>query len=291
MNNLNQFLIENENNKELINFITENKINEQLFNDYYYVFEEYLSSCNLCKKRENINKCQQQVPGYRRKLFIKDNQITTVLTDCLHRINKLDQKEAIDKFLIRHYPDSLLSLSWTKDFKVVGKERLEITNYLQKLLKAKSYCQGLFLSGEPGSGKTFIFILIANKLIQQKHTVSFISWPQFISEIKSNFENGNENSKKIEQIKNSDFLFIDDLGSESITAWERDELLFPILDARDLSAKTTFINSSYDLNALSRNYRLKRDTNEEIKIKRLIERIKRLTVSINLTKQNLVLPD
>lgn len=289
-NNFNQFLIDNENNKELINFITDNKISEQLFNDYYDVFQEYLSSCNLCKKRENITKCQQKIPGYRWKLFMQNNQISIVLTDCLHRINKLDQKEAIDKFLIRHYPDSLLSLSWTKDFKVIGRERLQIASYLKELLKTKNYL-GLFLHGETGTGKTFIFILIANKLIQKKHTVAFISWPQFVNEIKSNFENRAENTKKIEQVKTAEFLFIDDLGSESITPWERDELLFSILNARDLATNTTFINSSYNLNQLANSYNLSKSKIEEIKIKRLLERIKRLTIPINLTTQNLSKPN
>lgn len=288
--NLTQFLEEYENNKELITFITENQISEVLFNQYYQVFQDYLNSSNLCKRRENIEKCQQAIPGYRWKLFMSNGQITTVLTDCLHRINKLDQKEAIDKFLVRHYPDSMLSLSWTKDFIVVGRERLQITSYLKELLKTKNQL-GLFLYGEPGIGKTFIFILIANKLIQKKHTVSFISWPQFISDIKANFDKSANNVQLIEQVKESDYLFIDDLGGESITAWERDELLFPILNARSLNLKTTFINSSYTLNALAECYRVRQSPLDEVKIKRLTDRIKRLTIPINLKKENLVLPD
>lgn len=287
--NLKQILEQNENNKELINFIDKNKINKKLFNKNYDLFQEYLASYNLCKKRENINKCQQKIPGYRLKLIINSNQeIATILTDCLHRINNLGQKEIINKFLIRHYDDSLLSLSWSKDFIVANKERQEIVNYLKETLKLKNF-PGLYLYGESGTGKTFIFILLANKLIQKKHTVCFISWPEFIMEIKKSFKTENNNmSKNIEQIKTCDFLFIDDLGSESISAWERDELLFPILNARILPLKTTFINSSYNLNELALCYRLQANKIEDIKIKRLLERIKKLTMPIQLTKQNLM---
>lgn len=287
-NTLKQMLQQNENNKELSNFINDNQINEKSFNDNYELFQNYLTSYNLCKKRENIVKCQQEIPGYRLKLIINSNQkISTILTDCLHRINTLGQKEVINKFLIRHYDDSLLSLSWSKDFIAVGRERQEIVNYLKETLKLKNY-PGLYLYGDPGVGKTFIFILLANKLIQKKHTVCFISWPEFIMEIKKSFKNENDMNKKIEQIKICDFLFIDDLGSESISSWERDELLFSILNARILPLKTTFINSSYSLNDLAHCYRLQANKIEEIKIKRLIERIKKLTIPINLTKQNII---
>lgn len=280
-----QFLKEQINNKELTTFITKNKISAKSFNQHYKLFMNYVNSYELCK-RENINKCQQEIPGYRRKLVMSNGQITTVLTDCLHRINKLDQKEAMDKFLIRHYPDSMLSLSWTKDFIVVGNERLQIATHLKEILNEQTQT-GLFLYGDPGIGKTFIFILIANKLIQMKNTVSFISWPQFISDIKANFDKSANNVQLIEQVKSSDYLFIDDLGGESITAWERDELLFPILNARSLALKTTFINSSYTLNALAECYRVRQSPLDEVKIKRLIDRIKRLTIPINLKKENL----
>lgn len=287
--NLNQILEENENNKEFINFINNNQINEKVFSENYDLFQEYFTSYNLCKKRENISKCQQKIPGYRLKLTINSNQkITAVLTDCLHRINNIGQKEVIDKFLIRHYDESLLSLSLSKDFIAVGRERLEVVNYLKETLKLKNNHPGLYLYGDTGVGKTFIFILLANKLIQKKYTVAFISWPEFIIEIKKNFKNDNDNNKKIEQIKNSDFLFIDDLGGESISSWERDELLFSILNSRVLPLKTTFINSSYSINELAHSYRLQNNKIEEVKVKRLIERIKKLTVPIKLTKQNLI---
>lgn len=287
-NDLKQILKQNETNKEFINFINENKINEKTFNDNYDLFQDYLISYNLCKKRENLSKCQQKIPGYRLKLAFNTSQkITTILTDCLHRINNLGQKEIINNFLIRHYDDSLLSLSWSKNFIVAGKERQEIVNYLKETLKQKNY-RGLYLYGDPGVGKTFIFILLANKLIQKKHTVCFISWPEFIMEIKKSFKNGaNDMDKKIEQIKICDYLFIDDLGAESISSWERDEILFSILNARTLPLKTTFINSSYNLNDLMQCYRLQLNKIEEIKIKRLFERIKKLTNPIKLTKQNL----
>lgn len=281
-NTLTQILKENENNKELISFITDKKITEKLYQQHFEIFQAYLNSYNLCKRKENISKCQQEIPGYRLKLFINNNQeISNVLTDCLHRINSLGQKEVIDKFLIRHYDDSLLSLSLSKDFIITGRDRQEIISYVKQTLNAKNY-PGLYLYGESGLGKTFIFILIANKLIQKKNTVCFISWPEFIMEIKKSFKNNNDMDKKIEQIKTCDFLLIDDLGSESISSWERDELLFSILNARVLPLKTTFINSSYNLNELAQCYRLQRTKIEETKIKRLIERIKKLTIPIKL---------
>lgn len=283
--NLNQILEENSNNKEFISFIKENQINEKILSTHYDLIQEYLISYHLCKKREDIAKCQQKVPGYRLKLVINSNQkITKVLTDCIHTINNLKEKEETDNFLIRHYPNKLLSLSLSQNFITTGKARLEVLNYSKEYLKLNTNdYPGLYLHGDTGVGKTYIFILLANKLIQKNYTVAFVIWSEFINEIKANFENNSDKFKKLEKLKNSDFLFIDDLGGESISTWERDELLFPILNARTLPLKTTFINSNYSLNELAQCYTLKRDKLEEVKVKRLIDRIKKLTKTIRLT--------
>lgn len=276
-------LKENINNAELHDFIKKNNLTNSKLEPYVELLKNYISSYNLCKKRENLNKCEQNVKGYRYKLVMLPNKkISLVLTDCLHSINRSIQKQVHNNFLIKYYDDKLLSLSWSKNFNASTNARKQIIQYLHQSLKHKSY-QGLYLYGETGSGKTFIFILFANKLIQKNQTVCFIVWPEFVMDIKKSFKNDTDSNQQIEQLKSCDLLFIDDLGGETISAWERDELLFSILNARILPLKTTFINSNYSISELYQHYYLRNNKSEEIKVKRLLERIQTLTVPIELT--------
>lgn len=276
-------LKENINNAELHDFIKNNNLTNSKLEPYVELLKTYINSYNLCKKRENINKCEQNVKGYRYKLVMLPNQkISLVLTDCLHSINRSVQKQVHNNFLIKYYDDKLLSLSWSKNFNAATNARKKIIQYLHQSLKHKSY-QGLYLYGDTGSGKTFIFILFANKLIQKNQTVCFIVWPEFVMDIKKSFKNDTDTNQQIEQLKSCDLLFIDDLGGETVSAWERDELLFSILNARILPLKTTFINSNYSINELYQHYYLRNNKSEEIKVKRLLERIQTLTIPIELT--------
>lgn len=278
-------LKENINNAELHDFIKSNNLTNNTLEPYIDLLKIYINSYNLCKKRESLNKCIQNVKGYRYKLVLLPNQkISLALTDCLHSINRSVQKQVHNNFLIKYYDDKLLSLSWSKDFNVSNNARKEIIQYLHQSLKHKSY-QGLYLYGDTGTGKTFIFILFANKLIQKNQTVCFIIWPEFVMNIKKSFKTDIDTNQQIEQLKSCDLLFIDDLGGETVSAWERDELLFSILNARILPLKTTFINSNYSINELYQHYYLRSSKSEEIKVKRLLERIQTLTIAIELTSK------
>lgn len=280
-------LKENTTNTELSDFVTQHKLTNSSLEPYVHLLVQYVNSYNLCKKRETLNKCLQDVKGYRYKLvFLPNGKINLSLTDCLHSINQSDQKQVYSNFWIKYYDDKLLSLSWSKNFSVVGNARIQILQYLNQSVKHKSY-QGLYLHGETGSGKTFIFILLANKLIQKNQTVCFIVWPEFVMDIKKSFKNETNTNQQIEQLKTCDLLFIDDLGGETVSAWERDELLFSILNARVLPLKTTFINSNYSINDLHEHYHLRSNKSEEIKVKRLLDRIKTLTLPIELNCENL----
>jgi len=280
-------LKKNDNISELHDFISTNNLTNDQLEPYLDLLVKYINSYNLCKKREDISKCSQDIKGYRYKLVLLSNKkITLILTDCLHSINNNDKEQVLNNFWIRYYDDELLLLSWSKNFISGDTARQQIAQYVNVSLKQKSY-QGLYLHGEPGTGKTYIFILFANKLIYKNQTICFIVWADFIMDIKKSFKDDSNYYDKIEQLKTCDVLFIDDLGGETISAWERDEILFSILNARVLPLKTTFINSNYSINELSKHYQLRTIKSEQIKVKRLIERIQTLTSPIQLTTKNL----
>lgn len=63
------------------------------------------------------------------------------------------------------------------------------------------------ISGEPGSGKTLICMIIANQLLRQGRLVQFISWPELVRETNVDFYKEKDVLQKYKEI---DVLYIDD---------------------------------------------------------------------------------
>ena len=61
-------------------------------------------------------------------------------------------------------------------------------------------------------------------------------------DLKNSFnEYGNDNN--IEELRNVDYLIIDDLGGENVTAWSRDEVLAAVLTYRSHNICNEYANS------------------------------------------------
>ena len=111
--------------------------------------------------------------------------------------------------------------------------------------------KGVYLHGEMGIGKTYIFKWIAKKIAKKGKTVGFVNVIDLIEKVKHTF-NDDEISiePRIKILKEVDFLFIDDIGSEKIASWFRDNILFVILNERMQRQKTTFFTSNYSYEEL-----------------------------------------
>ena len=91
----------------------------------------------------------------------------------------------------------------------------------------------------------------------------------------------------MEYIKKVPLLLIDDIGAESTTPWSRDEILMPILQYRMDSSLPTFFTSNCTLKELESHFSNSKNGIEEVKARRIIERIKQLTEEIKLVSDNL----
>ena len=81
-------------------------------------------------------------------------------------------------------------------------------------------------------------------------------------------------------------LLIDDIGAEKVTEWSRDEILGTILQKRMNNYKTTFFTSNLNMEELERHLRINSYSDDEIKARRIIERIKQLTVDMEMISEN-----
>jgi DNA replication protein DnaC len=108
---------------------------------------------------------------------------------------------------------------------------------------------GLYLwSKSPGSGKTTVMKIILEEMIKKNYIIYFDSLINIKNKLKEEF---NEDSPKhfIKRIKVVDIMALDDVGSETRSAW-LDEVLKDIIDDRYNNQKMIFITSNYPLNDL-----------------------------------------
>ena len=80
---------------------------------------------------------------------------------------------------------------------------------------------------------------------------------------------------------------IDDIGAESVTSWGRDEILCSIVQYRMQEKLPTFFTSNLDIKALEKHLSTSKDEIDEVKSRRVIERIKQLTEEKGMISKNL----
>ena len=156
------------------------------------------------------------------------------------------------------------------------------TDILTKLKKGE-YFKGIYLYGEFGVGKSCFSQSLANYFASQGKTVAYINNNDLANHLKNLFSTGYK--KTIDILKNVDFLFIDDIGSEKNSAWMISEIMFSILSHRMQVFKTTFFTSNFSYKQLEKEFR-KGTEGGEFKARRLMERIEVLSVPIFLKGNN-----
>ena len=88
------------------------------------------------------------------------------------------------------------------------------------------------------------------------------------------------------KIKKCDLLLLDDIGAETTTPWNRDEILGTILQYRMDNKKATFFTSNLNIKELENHFITSNKDEEVIKARRIMERVKYLTDELELIGEN-----
>lgn len=182
-----------------------------------------------------------------------------------------------------------LDFEESKDYEKLEERRI-VVNEFSKFLKDDSegiVSKGFYIYGQPGVGKTFTLKRFAKSLAEKGRQIGFVPAHQLVSIFQKSFgSNANDDSKEsiIETLKKVDYLFIDDIGSESISTWFRDDILFQILSDRNTNRKATFFSSNYDYSQLTQveSKTAKEKYKDFEKAERIVTRVKMLTIPIEL---------
>jgi primosomal protein DnaI len=167
-----------------------------------------------------------------------------------------------------------------KQFVVDNDSKQQALKDMKKIVKNFTQnTKGFYISGSFNIGKTIFLKKLAYELIQKQISVIFLFMPDITRKFR-NFLYNNTLEKRLQQLKNVKCLILDDLGSENMTPWFRDEILLPLLYDRADKKLPLFISSNFPLNELQ-NYLFHlhgaENANSEIKVYKIIEKIRILT--------------
>lgn len=294
MKKINEYLpnIDNEEEENLIDrfmtdpivshFVMENDLTHETIMYGVNNILTFLSEKEICSKCKGIYECKLSSVGFNSKLRMYNGDIELEYNKC--KYNKTDDsRNNIDAFYV---PKKIFQAT-LDDFDMIGTERKEIHRYMLNFLKNYSktnYVKGMYISGLFGSGKTYILATMANELAKAGSKVTFVYYPDLVRELKSSI--GTDRfEEKIENLKKSEILFLDDIGGETVSQFIRDEVLGPILQYRLLDQRPTFFSSNLKskqlIDAMSKDQTLV----ERSKSTRVVERIRSLSEEFYLTEK------
>ncbi len=250
-------------------------------NEFSIYLEETLH-CNSCKGLEN---CRNFNSGYRTKI-VSDS---FVLVPCKYKkenILKAKEKSHIKTLFVSK---SILNAN-LENMDVSTENRKKVYDFIVKFIqnmRQDIFTKGLYIYGGFSIGKTYILGCIANELAKYNIESLIIYFPDLVVELKNSI-GSSRLEELINYLKSVDVLLLDDLGSENMTPWLRDEILGSVLNFRLMEEKPIFITSNIDpttddlLNHLS----ITRVPSETLKAMRIKSRLEGLVVPIELDNKS-----
>jgi DNA replication protein DnaC len=85
---------------------------------------------------------------------------------------------------------------------------------------------GLWFSGDTGTGKTSLAMLVSKAALEAGHSVAIYSVPRLLAEIKATYDrdSGDSYMQLFRRLCSVDLLHLDDLGAERPTEWVLEQL-------------------------------------------------------------------
>lgn len=276
-------------NEKFLEFVSKLNLSKEKLCRYTSILEESFEEFNHCKNCKCLESCKNKVLGYVYIPKTINDKIEFYYKACKYQNKYLKEKKIADKVYSYQIPESIKKASM-KEIYIDNKDRFEVIKWIKEFLntyeKNKNQ-KGLYLNGSFGCGKTYLISAMFNELATRGYRSAIVFWPEYLSSLKCSFNEYQEFKNKIEIIKKVPLLLIDDIGAEANTSWSRDEILMPILQYRMDSSLPTFFTSNCTLNELENHFSNSKTGVEEVKSRRIIERIKQLTQEIKLVSDNL----
>lgn len=262
-------------------------IDSKILMKYTSELEESAKEYNNCMHCKSILTCKNKVCGYAYLPKVNGKILNFNYVACKKK-KKMDKENSFSKNVYLYdLPNDIKCASFA-DIYVEHKERFEVIKWLKDFIKdydKNKKAKGLYLHGNFGCGKTYLIAATFNELAKKGVKSAIVFWPEFLRDLKTSFQS--DFKEKYEKVKRAPLLLIDDIGAENTTGWGRDDILCPLLQYRMEEGLTTFFTSNLDIKNLEEHFEVTKEGFQEMKAKRLIERVKQLTIDMEMISSNL----
>ena len=144
---------------------------------------------------------------------------------------------------------------------------------------------GLFISGNPGTGKTHIAAAISNYLMAQGRPVICMTMIDLLERIKRTYSKGNVSEDNVLNIyKTVPLLVIDDIGKEPPTEWAI-STIYNIINGRYEAYLPTIVTTNYDTATLIARM-TPRETGDDTTARATLDRLMEMCKGITLTGES-----
>ena len=247
--------------------------------NYTSKLEEYLQEENNCKNCHGLYECKNKIRGYTNYPQKYNNHLMFSTEACYFKSQEFKKIKQSTTALQELETSSLKTID-TSD-----KNRYKLIKWVTNFIKEYDYgknIKGLYLHGNFGCGKTYILSACFNEMKKRGFRTKIVYLPDLLRIIKGDFEAMND---IMDELCNIDILLIDDIGAEKVTDWGRDEILGTILQSRMNEHKTTFFTSNFTIKELEEH--LSNKGVDKVKANRIVERIKQLTIDMEMLGANM----
>ena len=273
-------------NKDFKEFIETLDIKDETLMKYTSSLEEASVEYHNCKNCKSLSTCKNNMKGYK-YTPIKEKEMINFSYEMCSKKEKEEDTLAYQKNLeLFDMPKDIKEANF-KDIYKDDKARLPIIKYFKEFIddyKKDDKPKGLYLTGSFGSGKTYLIAALFNEMAKKNIRSVLIYYPEFLRSLKESFNS--DYSEKFNYIKKVPLLLLDDIGAENTSAWSRDEVLGPILQYRMEEHLPTFFTSNLTLMELEKSLSITSGGVDKVKARRIIERIKQLTTTMELISKN-----
>lgn len=271
-------------------FINKNstKITQEVFDRDLLRFLEFINQKKSCPTCLNLSNCPNMMKGYKPALQLSSGQVNVVYSLCEKGAVAEKQRQIEGLINTIHMPLNIKKSTFS-DFERGDASRdsaiIHAYNFVENFETGK-FSKGIYLHGAFGVGKSFILGAIANQLAVKGVQSAIVHWSDFLRELKGSFGD-NSSNKKIEALREVPVLLIDDIGAESNSAWSRDDVLGTILQYRMNQGLSTCFSSNFSIEELEQHFAMTQNGSSElIKSKRIMERIKYISVEVAVSGTN-----
>ena len=260
-------------NKNFKEYVYSLNIKEEVLIKYTSRLEETYIEKKNCDNCANLENCKNKIKGYK-YTPIAENNIINFSYDACKKLEKHEKEDAYKSNLdLYDMPIDIKEASFKNVYKD-DKARVPIIKYFKEFIesyKNNEKPKGIYLNGSFGSGKTYLIAALFNEMAKKGVRSILVYYPEFLRSLKSSFQKDYE--ERFQSVENC-------------SNWSRDEVLGPIIQYRMDNHLPTFFTSNLTLEELEAALAITSNGVDKVKAKRIIERIKQLTIPLELISKN-----